>query len=209
MTVSKALVERFIRIFQGNKRGHGYGRRAGVKRNDEKNKWEYNRDPKYIGWAHQAATFEDFEDHLNGITALGIAPLFEDGMVPRVELDLDKEGKEAYGFDYEEVMQRLTDSGIPFVASRTKSSGIRASIFFSENVEAELARRGMEQFAARLGYAGNEIFPKQTKLESDKDAPNWTFLPYGPTFDVFAEQCGMSNSGKPLQLEEYIVKIEK
>jgi len=203
------LVKRFMRLFLGFDKGHGYGDPTKTKFVAEKNKNEYDRANHGVGWRWRPAEIDDFIAHLEGRMALGIGPLLPDGMCWRLELDLDKIDGEAYNFDYEEIMRRLTESGIPFVANRTKSGGIRVIIFFKTPIEAELARRGAQILSARLGFAGNEIFPKQDKLESEKDAPSWTFLPYGPTADIFAEQCGMSDNGKPLTLLEYLNKAEK
>jgi hypothetical protein len=196
-------------LFQGSKRGHGYGDPSkGTKFIQEKNKWEYDRDKHALGWKWREAGEAEFEAHLEGRMALGTGPLLDDGTTERGELDLDKDSGAAYEFDYAEVMRRLKESGLPFVATRTKSGGIRATINFKEPVEAELVRRGMQILAARMGYSGNEIFPKQDKLVDPNDAPSWTILPYGPTCGVFAEQCGMDDNGNPIALEEYVKLAE-
>lgn len=210
------IIHKFMQLFRGSERGHGYGEAWGVKRSTEKNKWEYDRITRRNGklacaWEHSKPSENDFAAHLNGFRALGIGPILDDGTTWRGEIDVDKIGETKYEFDYHDEMQNIKSSGLPFVVNRTKSTGLRLIMFFSEPIEAELVRHKMEAASAKLGYAGNEIFPKQTVLAKKDDCPSWTFLPYGPTFgtDKFAEQCGMSESGNAMTLEEYISFAEK
>jgi hypothetical protein len=61
-----------------------------------------------------------------------------------------------------------------------------------------------------LGYAKCEIFPKQIGELTDKDdCPNWVFMPFGPIWDVYAEQCGLSDSNNALTIEDYLAECEK
>ena len=200
------LVRRFMRLFRGSERGHGYGKRAGVYFNIDKNKWEYNKEqPGHIGWDYNPATEKDFELHLTGEVALGIGSLLDDGTTWRGEIDLDKIGNNGgYEFNYAEEMNKVELSKIPLVVSRTKSGGLRCILFFSEPIETSIVRKGMEIIEARLGWAGNEIFPKQDKLVKEDSCPSWTYLPYGPTFDKFADQSGMTGHGNVLTLVEYL-----
>lgn len=210
MPVDKDLVERLMRLFQGNQRGCGYGDGAkGIKWDDKKNKWDYDKANKAVGWRHRPANYEDFKAHLEGQMALGIGPILDDGTTYRVEIDIDHIGDAKYEIDYPEEMAKLKKEPLPWVVNRTKSGGMRIIMFFREPVPAEMAIRYAQQVCARNGWAGNEIFPKQTQLAEKDDAPSWTYVGYGPTHGKFAEQCGMDYSGNPLTLEEYIKLCEK
>ena len=203
MPVDHGTVKRFMALFTGNRRGHGFGDgKRGTKFIVDKNKWEYDKTKGCIGWKWNVPGEADFAMHLNGDMALGIAPLFDNGLTPRLELDIDGINNSRYEFDYVDEMRKLKESGLPWVVYRTKSAGMRCILFFNEPIEAQLARKIGELLNARLGYSGNEIFPKQTQLAKEDDAPSWTFVPYGPTFDVFAEQCCMSETGHAMTLEE-------
>jgi hypothetical protein len=206
-----SLVERFMRLFQGNKKGHGYGRKSGVEFKPDKNKHGYkDNDARYIGWQHKTPEFTDYQNHLEGEVALGIGMLLDDGTTWRLEIDLDTaDGGNKYEFDYAEEMEKLKQDKLPWVASRTKSGGIRAALLFNEPIDAVLIQKIGQQLRARHGWGNNEIFPKQAKQLKENDCPSWTFLPYGPTFGVFAEQCGMNDSGNPLTLEEFVAKAER
>jgi hypothetical protein len=210
MPLNSGLIERFIAAFGGNQRGHGYGNgKKGTKFIQEKNKWEYDKSLKgTLGWIWKKPDFKDYESHLDGDVALGIGSLRDDGKTERLELDVDHIGSDKYEFQYPEEMQKISQHPLPWVVFRTKSAGMRPTLFFSEPIEAELARRAGSQFVAQLGYSGNEIFPKQDKLIKEDDAPSWTFLPYGPTYGVFSEQVCMNESGNAMTLEEAMLWIE-
>jgi hypothetical protein len=61
----------------------------------------------------------------------------------------------------------------------------------------------MTKLAASLGFAGCEIFPKQTALIVDKDdCPSWIFVPYGGTGGRFPEQGCMTDSGNLMEIDE-------
>lgn len=198
------LTRRFQELFKGNERGYGFGEGKGAYFNDEKNKGEYH--PGSIGWKWGKPGVIQFHEHLSGKVALGIGPLLEDGTTMRGEIDVDKIGHDTrYDFDYSIEMGKISQSGLPTIVCRTKSAGLRVIVFFTEPIDADTVRKGMANVAATLGYAGNEIFPKQSKLIKEDDAPSWTFLPYGSTFgEIFADQCGMSESGNALLLEDFL-----
>jgi hypothetical protein len=202
------IVTKFMELFRGSERGYGWGDGKGAKLNEKKNKMEYT--PGSIGWKWGKPGEREFWEHLSGIRALGIGPLFEDGTTIRGEIDVDKIGiDDKYEFDYAVEMGRITQSKIPLVVCRTKSTGLRIICNFIERIDAEIVRDGMVRIAALLGYAGNEIFPKQSKLAKEDDAPSWTFLPYGPEFGIFAEQCGMNESGNAMDIEIWMSIAEE
>jgi hypothetical protein len=190
-------------LFKGNERFHGAGDIVGAKWEEDKNKWK----PGNTRAVHKQLSKEDWHAHLSGERFIGISPLLDDGTIWFACIDVDKlAGSEGYDFDYHKEMDKIKRSNLPLVVYRTKSGGLRVTIFFSEPVEAEIAIKRMQQIAAQLGYAGNEIFPKQFKLSDGVDYPGWIFLPYGPHPEgMFPEQCCMNESGNPMEMYESVI----
>jgi hypothetical protein len=204
--VDPQTVGRFMDLFKGSERGYGFGEGWGARHNEQKNKNEYSKGA--IGWKHGKLCEQDFADHLNGKRALGIGPLLDDGTTWRLELDIDKIGPDGgyENIDPKKEVLRLKETGIPFVPSISKSAGLRVILFFTGPMDAEVVREGGRNLCASLGYSGNEIFPKQSKLAEKDDAPSWTFLPYGPTFGIFARQEGVNDYGNPIDTVEGYVE---
>jgi hypothetical protein len=202
-TKQAEIVAKLMELFKGNERFHGAAEVKGSKHDEEKNKWR----PAGIRLEHRGATAQDWESHLAGGRFLGLSPLLDDGNVWFTCMDVDKLGdSDNYEFNYPEEMDKIKKSGFPLVVYKTKSGGLRVTIFFSEPVEAELAVRRMQQMAAQLGYAGCEIFPKQFKVnDTTKDHPAWIFLPYGPTAGMFPDQYCMNESGNAMELYESVI----
>ena len=196
------IIQKLMVLFKGNERFHGAGEKAAAKFNEEKNKWI----PGHVRLEHKQATENDWLAHVSGQRFLGISPLQDDGTVWFTCIDVDKtEDNIEYQFEYLEEMGKIKRSGLPLVVFRTKSGGLRVAIFFSEPVEAELAVRRMKQIAAQLGYAGQEIFPKQVKVDvAHGDCPSWIYLPFGPT-DPFPDQCCMNESGNAMDIYEAVI----
>src|SRR5262245_15345340 len=196
------IIQKLIELFKGNERFHGAGEVTGAKFNEDKNKWI----PGRVRLEHKPATEDDWRNHLSGQSFLGLSPLQDNGTVWFTCIDVDKtEDNINYSFDYADEMGKIKRSGLPLVVFRTKSAGLRVALFFSEPVEAELAVRRMKQISAQLGYAGQEIFPKQVKV-GDGDFPSWIYLPFGPNgSDQFADQCCMNESGHAMDLYESVI----
>jgi hypothetical protein len=198
------IIQKFMDLFNGNERGYGVGEVEGAKKNEDKNKWI----PGRVRWVQGKAGELEWRLHLSGQRFLGLGPIRDDNTVFFSCIDVDKtEDNVDYEFDYSEEMAKIRRSKLPLVVYRTKSGGLRVTIFFSEPVEAELAIKRMKQIAAQLGYAGQEIFPKQAKLDVEHgDCPSWIYLPYGPTGNgKFPEQCCMNESGNAMELYESVV----
>jgi hypothetical protein len=200
------IIQKLMILFKGNERFHGAGEKAGSKFNEDKNKWI----PGHVRLEHKQATEDDWRAHLLGQRFLGISPLQDDGTVWFTCIDVDKtEDNVDYQFEYSEEMGKIKRSNLPLVVFRTKSGGLRIAIFFLEPIEAELAVKRMKQIAAQLGYAGQEIFPKQIKVDvAHGDCPSWIYLPFGPT-DPFPDQCCMNEVGNPRELYEAVIHATK
>jgi hypothetical protein len=194
-------------IFKSNERAHGVAEVKGSKFNEDKNKWI----PANIRLEKTKATEADWYAHLSGKRFLGLGPILDDNTVWYATLDVDKlPDNQNYEIDYIEEMGKITRSGFPLVVFKTKSGGLRPTLFFSEPIEAEMVISRMKRISAKLGYAGCEIFPKQAKLDvSNEDFASWIFMPYGPEADMFPEQCCLNESGNSMELYDAVIYMEK
>jgi len=183
-------------LFRSNERGYGVGEFNGAKYNEDKNKWI----PGSIRWNWGETNRDLWHQHLSGTRLIGQGVLRDDNRCWYSCLDVDE-----YDIDYQIEMAKIKASGLPLIVFRTKSAGLRITIFFSESIEAELVIPRMRKLAASLGYANCEIFPKQTKLDIEHgDCPSWIFMPYGGTHDIFPEQGAMNEMGNLLLLDEAV-----
>jgi hypothetical protein len=194
-------------LFKSNERAHGVGEVKGSKFNEDKNKWI----PANIRLEKTKASEADWYAHLTGERFLGLGPILDDNTVWYATLDVDKlPNNQNYEIDYIEEMGKITRSGFPLVVFKTKSGGLRPTLFFSEPIEADVVISRMKQISAKLGYAGCEIFPKQAKLDvANGDFASWIFMPYGPEADMFPEQCCLNESGNSMELYDAVIYMEK
>jgi hypothetical protein len=183
-------------LFRSNQRGYGLGEFDGAKFNEDKNKWI----PGHVRWVWGVTIQDQWSDHLSGVRLLGQGVLCDDNKVWYACLDID-----IYEIDYLEEMNKIRKSGLPLVVFRTKSGGLRIVVLFSEAIEAELVISRMRRVAASLGYAGCEIFPKQTSLIVEKDdCPSWIYVPFGGTHEMFSEQGCMTDNGNLMELADAV-----
>src|ERR1700747_454204 len=134
----------FMELFQGNDRGYGVGEFAGARQREEDNKWT----PGHVRWTWGKPEAEQYHVHLAGKLLVGIGVLCDDGNVWFSCLDIDE-----YEIDYYEVMQKIKQTTLPLCVFRTKSGGLRITLFFDEPISAEDVIPRMRRLAARLGYA--------------------------------------------------------
>jgi hypothetical protein len=201
------IITRMTDLFRGNDRAHGLAEIKSFKYLEDKNKWK----PE-ARLVKTKATEDDWRAHLSGQIFIGISPLLDDGKVWFTCMDVDKIGNsQGYDVDFGVEMKKIASSGFPLVVFKTKSGGLRPIIFFSEPVEAELARRKMSAMAAQLGYGGCEVFPKQDKIvvtNGEKmDFPSWIFIPFGPApsnMDM-PEQCCLDDVGNAMDMYQATV----
>lgn len=190
------IISDLMDLFKSNSRGYGIGEFSGAKFNEDKNKWT----PGHVRWVWGQTTPEQWMEHLSGSKLLGQGVLCDDNKVWYSCLDID-----SYEIDYSEEMGKIQRSGLPLVVFRTKSAGLRVTVFFSEPIEADLVIPRMKRVASTLGYAGCEIFPKQTTLIVEQnDCPSWIYMPFGGTHDMFSEQGCMNETGGLMELDNAI-----
>ena len=163
-----SLAQDFYDLFKGSDIAHGT---YVVKSNRE-------ADGKKQGTAkviREPTTVAMWEEHLKGSTrGLGIIPIKSDNTCHWGAIDIDE-----YSVSHKDLITTLTKNKIPAVVGRTKSGGAHVWIFLSEPVEAEEMQRRLTELSAALGFAGSEIFPKQTTILLDRgDTGNFLNMPY-------------------------------
>jgi len=115
-----------------------------------------------------------WQAHLFGIRPIGIIPIDRKQQCRWGAIDVD-----VYPMDPLDVIRKVKSQALPLVVCRSKSGGAHAYLFLDKPHPAEAVRTTLKGFAARLGYGGAEVFPKQTKVEWDAgDLGNNLNLPY-------------------------------
>ena len=114
-------------------------------------------------------------DHLEGKEpALGIIPINENNECRWGCIDVD-----IYNLDHLSIMRNIKGMGFPLVTFRSKSGGAHLFLFAKEFIPASLMQSKLKAMADALGYAGSEIFPKQTEILVERgDTGNFLNLPY-------------------------------
>ena len=159
---------KFKEIFEGNKSAYGQLILTGVK--NDKGKAEGKAFIK-----RQAVTDDLWKDHLEGKDpALGVIPINENNECKWGCIDVDQ-----YNLDHIAIMRSIKGLNFPLVTFRSKSGGAHLFLFTKEFIPAGLMQAKLKAMADALGYAGSEIFPKQTEILVERgDTGNFLNLPY-------------------------------
>ena len=159
---------RFKEIFEGNNSAYGQLILSGT--TNDKGKADGKAFIK-----RQQVTDNLWEDHLAGKDpALGVIPINEDNMCKWGCIDVD-----VYNVDHLVLMRNIKGLGFPLVTFRSKSGGAHLFLFAKEFIPASLMQSKLKAMADALGYAGSEIFPKQTEILVERgDTGNFLNLPY-------------------------------
>lgn len=163
----EGLPERFYRLFAGLTRAHGHFVEAGRGTPGEK------VERKRAETVPTGPTVELWARHLRGQYGLGVVPVTDDGLCRWGAIDVD-----VYDLDLRALRRRVERLKLPLVVLRSKSGGAHLYLFVSPAVPAALMREKLVAWAAALGHAGCEVFPKQTALSSTDDYGNWINMPY-------------------------------
>jgi hypothetical protein len=170
------LAQKLMDRFKGNERGYGWADPKGAYLDTVKNKWRFKEG--CLGWKWGAITLDQWIDHLSGVRMLGIGPIRNDFKCYWGCIDVDNVGEYTkYDFDVVDVVKRAKQTYRHFVPVRSKSGGVHLFLHFKEPVEAKWLIDTLYGLMARIGIAGNEVFPKQQML-AEEDAPSWVFMPY-------------------------------
>ena len=159
---------KFKEIFEGNNSAYGQLILSGA--TNDKGKADGKAFIK-----RQPVTDNLWEDHLAGKDpALGVIPINEDNMCKWGCIDVD-----VYNVDHLVLMRNIKGLGFPLVTFRSKSGGAHLFLFAKEFIPASLMQSKLKAMADALGYAGSEIFPKQTEILVERgDTGNFLNLPY-------------------------------
>jgi hypothetical protein len=120
-------------------------------------------------------TFKRYEEHLKGDIGIGIVPIQEDNTCCFAAIDVDQ-----YDIDHVSLAKEIEVMDMPLMLCRTKSGGAHLYTFFDPPVPANIVRKALGSYAAKLGIGSSEIFPKQDEVGKE-DVGNWINIPF---FDV-------------------------
>lgn len=148
---------------------------------------------------HSPVTAALWARHLRGDKSfgLGIVPIRDDSTCSWGAIDVD-----VYPLDLPPLNAEVARLGLPLVTCRTKSGGAHLFLFMHEPVAAEVVRTQLMEWAIVLGYPGVEVFPKQTRLASEKDDGSWLNMPYQS--GTRTTRYALGSDGSSLTPEEFI-----
>ena len=142
--------------------------------------------------------------HLKGVDpSLGIIPIRADNTCTWGAIDIDM-----YPIDHLALIKKIRKMELPLIVFRSKSGGAHCYSFSKEPIPAAKMQSMLKLFAAYLGHAGSEIFPKQTEILVDRgDAGNFLNLPYfgGDNGTRYA----FKDDGSAATLEEFYTLFDK
>ena len=180
-------VDRFRKLFTGNTRSHGKhleGRSETVR---------------------SEASVPDYNNHLDGKCGLGVVPIMDDGNLWFAAIDIDCHGaSEQDQINTKELAAKVEAEKLPLIVCRSKSGGAHLYLFCREPTKAIAVRQTLSSWAAKIGYPGAEIFPKQHILRSGH-LGHWLNMPYfaGDDTNRYAVV-----KGKRLNLSEFLTEAE-
>tara|TARA_R110000824_G_scaffold161806_3_gene337263 strand:+ start:1649 stop:3247 length:1599 start_codon:yes stop_codon:yes gene_type:complete len=184
--------EKFKNIFAGLDRAHGEYRYSETKVNGKRDGQSYTK--------HEEPTLQMFANHLEGKNpSLGIMPTRDDATAIWGCIDIDE-----YPLDHKKILSKIRQYKLPLVMCASKSFGAHVFLFSKKPQPAYLFQQKLKEIASYIGYANTEIFPKQIKLASEKDAGSWLNLPYhGETRYAFLD------NGEGASLDEFFDLYDK
>ena len=133
---------------------------------------------------------------------IGILPITEDTQCVWGCVDVDQ-----YPLDHKVLVEKIRKLKLPLVVCRSKSGGAHCFLFATEWVDAKDMQATLQQISAALGYGGSEIFPKQIKLNLDRDdVGNFLNLPYYDAEDGL--RYAIKDDGTSATIEEFFELYE-
>lgn len=189
-------------LFAGHERAHGTHGVPTQKTGTVK--WEIKTTAETL---RQPVSLQMWEAHLAGTRPLGVVPIREDGTTSWGSIDVDR-----YDINLMEVCQRVESQKLPLLPGRSKSGGLHLFLFLKEPAPAGAVQAVLRDIAAQLGFAGSEIFPKQTVVLTERgDVGNWMVMPYyGDTYGgKIKEQVGLKKTGAEMTVGEFLDAAER
>jgi len=144
------------------------------------------------------ASLEHWQDHLDGKVGLGIIPINSSNMCKWGAIDID-----SYDVDHKDLVSKLKSHKIPAVVGRSKSGGAHVWVFMKDYISAGDMQERLNELASALGYAGSEIFPKQSKILSERgDTGNFLNMPYHGGENTM--RYAFNQEGEGLSVDEFL-----
>lgn len=181
------LSDRMVRLFLSNPRSSG--------------RWEPGTGRMYVEYLPIDEAVMD--EHLEGTRGCGGVPIQDEGTCTWGAIDIDNHGED-HDIPIADIDRNIRTFGLPLIACRSKSGGVHAYLFLTEPAPAAQVRELLTQWATKLGYAGCEVFPKQSKLytkDGKKAFGNWINFPYFRSQDT--ERYAFVD-GKKLDLPAFV-----
>lgn len=151
-------------------------------------------------------TEELWKNHITGKAPLGIIPIREDNNCLWGSIDIDDYHSSLLG-----LIDRLNRENIPLVPVQSKSGGLHLFLFLLLPLAASLVQSALKNLAAKLGVANSEIFPKQSKVLTERgDVGNWIIMPYyGDNYDgKLRDQTALRKTGAAMTIEQFLTLAE-
>ena len=109
-----------------------------------------------------------------------------------------------YPLDHKKIITDIRKKELPLIVCQSKSLGAHIFLFSKTPAPAVTFQKVLKNLSATLGFAGTEIFPKQTKLIGADDVGSWLNLPYfGETRYAFLD------TGDGATLQEFFDMYDK
>ena len=181
-------MKKFWELFAGLDRAYGIYRIE-----DENSKGKKKGQAQTL---QRPVTPELWAQHLAGEIQLGIVPIRDDATCVFGAIDIDD-----YKLDHGALEAKINKLKLPLTMVRSKSGGAHLYLFMAKPIDAQTIRETLCDWAAALGYANVEVFPKQNRLHSTSDTGNWINMPYcgGDASDRHAIVAG-----KKLSVDEFL-----
>lgn len=192
------VLKKFKSIFEGLDIARGETRKTG----EVSGKGKSITKSKTIS---EPPTDKMWQDHLNGTDpALGIIPIRRDNTCIWGCIDWD-----VYPLDHKQIVQDLKKKKIPLTVFRSKSGGAHLFLFTKEPVPAVMMRDKLKTYAAAIGHARAEIFPKQEKINIERgDVGSFLNLPYH-NLDNTVRYAFDGDGNAMLDIEEFFKHYDK
>lgn len=197
----KNAAERMLELFSGSETISGTHGMPTLDNNGIK--WSIKSTAKTL---KIVVTVELWIQHLEGKRPLGVIPIRADSKSLWGSIDIDD-----YDIDAVEIIKKVIIHKLPLVPCRSKSGGLHLFLFFADWTDAAIVQGALRDMAALLGFAGCEIFPKQTKIMTSKgESGNWMVMPYyGDDFKGRIKfQYGLKKTGAEMTLGEFLDSAE-
>lgn len=184
------IAQQLYDLFQGNEKARGF-----FNPSSEKAPGKVQGTARIL---REGPTVKHWEEHLAGHNGLGVIPIRSDNTCVWAAIDVDK-----YDVNHEQLSKTLSERNIPGVVGRSKSGGAHVYFFFKEAISAADIQAKLTEIAASLGYAGSELFPKQTELLEERgDTGNFLNMPYYAGDRTV--RYGYDSNGETLSVDEFI-----